>query len=301
MKILKNFFSRGTTIQFMIFSIGALLLLYACMREDPAYFTHKPVISQDVDTDELEYQLVWSEEFNEGRDANGKCALPGDKWMFEVGGHGWGNEEEQYYVDRVLGTDTVAKIKDGVLIISAIKLNTPYEGRKYISARMNTKEYWTYGRFEMRAKLPSGRGTWPAFWMLPRNMQSVRDGEIDIMEYVGAEPGLVHFSAHTGAYTPAVGTGKNARIMVPDCETEFHVYAVEWTEDYIAGFVDEERYFTFMNDHQGIKDTWPFNVPFNLKLNIAVGGSWGGYDGIDDTIFPATYEIDYVRVYQRIP
>ena len=141
-----------TIIQFMIFSI-ATLLLFACMQEDPPYFTHKPTVSQDEEG--LEYQLVWNEEFDEGRDANGRCALPGDKWMFEIGGHGWGNNEEQYYVDRVLGSDTVAKIKDGVLIISAIKLNAPYEGRKYISARMNTKEYWTYGRFEMRAKLPS--------------------------------------------------------------------------------------------------------------------------------------------------
>lgn len=126
----------------------------------------------------------------------------------------------------------------------------------------------------MRAKLPHGRGVWPAFWMLPRNIQSVHDGEIDIMEYVGYDPGVVHFSIHTGAYTPAVGTGKNARRFIPDCETAFHVYAVEWTEDYIAGFIDDDLYFVFENDYQNNPETWPFYMPFNLKINLAVGGDW---------------------------
>ncbi|OQB29688.1 MAG: Beta-glucanase precursor [Bacteroidetes bacterium ADurb.Bin174] len=253
-----------------------------------------------LQSEEPSYQLVWSEEFNEPRDGAGRCALPGDKWLFEIGGHGWGNNEEQYYVDRVLGTDTVAKIQDGSLIISAFRLKKRYLGKRYISARMNTYEYWLYGRFEMRAKLPHGRGVWPAFWMLPRNIQSVHDGEIDIMEYVGYDPGVVHFSIHTGAYTPAVGTGKNARRFIPDCETAFHVYAVEWTEDYIAGFIDDDLYFVFENDYQNNPETWPFYMPFNLKINLAVGGDWGGYEGIDNTIFPARYVIDYVRVYQRV-
>jgi beta-glucanase (GH16 family) len=248
---------------------------------------------------EKEYQLVWNEEFNEPGNLDKSFPLPGDKWYFETGGHGWGNNEAQFYVDRVLGTDTVAKIKDGSLLISAIRLSAPYQGKKYISARMNSKEYWTYGRFEMRAKLPAGRGTWPAFWMLPQSVQSTLDGEIDIMEHVGYDPGEVYFSIHTGAYTHILGTGKQAKKTILDFDVQFHVYAVEWTEDYIHGYIDDERYFTFENDHKGIRETWPFYVPFNLKLNIAIGGDWGGYEDIDDTIFPAVYEIDYVRVYQQ--
>ena len=277
--------------------LAATLAGTSCMPEDPKYFAFMQ--QQNQDSEDLEYQLIWNDEFDEPRKADGTYPLPGDKWLFETGGTGWGNNEDQYYVDRVLGADTVAKIKDGCLVITAYKLNTPYEGKNYISARMNSYQFWTYGRFEMRAKLPAGVGTWPAFWMLPQGAQSTMDGEIDIMEHVGYEAGDVWFSVHTGAYTPALGTGRNAKKVIPDYNTEFHVYAVEWTENFIAGYIDNECYFTFINDHRQDRSTWPFSTPFNLKLNLAIGGDWGGYMGIDDSIFPASFEIDYVRVYQR--
>jgi beta-glucanase (GH16 family) len=240
------------------------------------------------------YALVWSDEFN-----NAPTGLPGSDWWFETGNHGWGNNEPQNYVDRVLETDTVAKIQNGTLTITAYKLSAPYQGSDIISARMNTVKTWTYGYFEMRAKLPGGRGTWPAFWMLPKNFQSwPRDGEIDIMEYVGYRPDVTQASVHTEAYNHVAGTEKTATRSAPGAERKFYVYSLLWTEDEIKAYIDGKEYFSFKNDKTGNKSTWPFNAPFYLKLNLAVGGNWGGAEGIDPNIFPARYEIDYVRVYQ---
>ena len=241
------------------------------------------------------YTLVWQDEFDEPR-SGGKAVLPNSsKWWFETGASGWGNNEIQNYIPGFLGVDTCAKIDNGTLKIIAKKA-----GSQVFSIRMNTHESWTYGYFEARIKLPSGRGTWPAFWMLPKNFVSwPDDGEIDIMEHVGYDPNRVHSSIHCRAYYHSIGTQKGASRVVPTALTNFHVYAVEWTEDYISGFVDGVRYFTFENDKTGNKNTWPFNVPFYLKLNLAWGGNWGGVKGVDESALPATYEIDYVRVYQR--
>lgn len=246
------------------------------------------------------YRLVWNDEFDELPGSTGAYPLPGKEWWFETGNNGWGNNEPQYYVDRVLGKDTVAKIENGSLVITAFKLVTPYQGSDYISARMNTAKSWKYGYFEMRAKVAGGRGVWPAFWMLPKDFRSwPLDGEIDIMEYVGYRPGIVQASVHTDAYNHVAHTEKTAMKPIGNAETEFHIYAVEWTEDKIEGSVDGVVYFTFENDRKGDKRTWPFNVPFYLKLNLAIGGNWGGLQGIDPGIFPVRYEIDYVRVYQK--
>jgi beta-glucanase (GH16 family) len=165
---------------------------------------------------------------------------------------------------------------------------------------MNTAQSWTYGYFEARLILPKGKGTWPAFWMLPKDFKNwPDDGEIDIMEEVGYDPNNVSSSIHCKAYYHSIGTQKTAVKRVPTAQTDFHVYAVEWTADYIYGFVDGVRYFTFVNDKKGNKDTWPFNAPFYLKLNLAWGGDWGGAQGVDESILPAVYEVDYVRVYQK--
>ena len=243
------------------------------------------------------YTLVWQDEFNDPRTADGKVALPGtDKWWFETGASGWGNNEIQNYIPRFLGQDTCAKVYDGTLKIIAKKV-----GSQVLSIRMNSNESWTYGYFEARMKLPSGKGTWPALWMLPENfVRWPDDGEIDIMEHVGYDPNRVHSTVHTRAYNHIQGTQRGASRMVPTAQSDFHIYAVEWTEDYIYGFVDGVRYFVFNNDKTGNKNTWPFNVPFYLKLNLAWGGNWGGAQGIDESALPATYEIDYMRVYQRI-
>jgi hypothetical protein len=245
------------------------------------------------------YSLVWQDEFDQPRTSAGKPALPNSSdWWYETGNggaDGWGNHELQTYVAGYSGQDTCAQIYDGTLKIIAKKV-----GSQVLSIRMNTAKSWTYGYFEARLKLPTGKGTWPAFWMMPKNFKAwPDDGEIDIMEEVGVDPNIVHCSIHCKAYYHSIGTQKTATKTVPTAQSDFHIYAVEWTEDYIYGFIDGVRYFTFQNDKAGDKKTWPFNAPFYLKLNLAWGGDWGGYAGVDESKLPATYEIDYVRVYQK--
>lgn len=243
------------------------------------------------------YTLKWQDEFNDARLTGGKPALPNtNKWWYENLKKGAVNNELQTYVSGVVGTDTVAAIADGTLKISAKKV-----GSEIYSARINSNDSWQYGYFEARLKMPSGKGTWPAFWMMPVDMSLgwPACGEIDIMEYVGYQPNVVHSTVHTKAYNHAIGTQKGKSTSVANAETDFHVYAVEWTADYIKGFVDGVEYFRFGNDKKGDVNTWPFNKPFYVKLNLAWGGDWGGAQGIDENKLPATYEIDYVRVYQK--
>ena len=264
-------------------------------------YSQKFTVSQAAGTIEnyvpAGYNRVWAEEFNADRLSGGKPALPNtEKWRYENLPKGAVNNELQTYVGGFRGTDTVAAIYDGTLKIIARK-----SGADIISARINTIEAWTYGYFEARLRVPGGKGTWPAFWMLPKKepLNWPLDGEIDIMEYVGYQPNVVHCTVHTGAYNHMIGTQKGEQKTITGAETEFHIYAVEWTADYIKGFVDGEEYFRFNNDGAGNKETWPFNVPFYLKLNLAWGGDWGGAQGVDESKLPATYEIDYVRVYQK--
>jgi len=242
------------------------------------------------------YQLVWQDEFNEPRLANGKAALPNtSNWWYETGNNGWGNNELQNYVAAVNGTDTCAMIYDGTLKIIAKKT-----ANQVLSIRMNTSKSWTYGYFEARLKLPAGKGTWPAFWMMPKNFTSwPGDGEIDIMEEVGYRPNYVSATIHCNAYNHSIGTQRTAEKFISTSQTSFHIYGVEWTEDFIKGYIDGVKYFEFVNDGLGNNDTWPFNDPFYLKLNLAWGGNWGGAQGVDESVLPATYEIDYVRVFQK--
>ncbi len=243
------------------------------------------------------YRLVWQEEFNDPRDSNGNAVLPNtEKWWYETGGGGWGNREIQEYIAGVSGTDTCAVVSDGILKIIAKKTAA---GKVY-SIRMNTNDSWTYGYFEARLKLPGGKGTWPAFWMMPKNYRSwPEDGEIDIMEEVGVDPNIVHASIHCKSYYHSINTEKTATVYVPTAESGFNVYALEWTPDFIKGYVNGVCYYEFYNDHTGNYDTWPFDNPFYLKLNLAWGGDWGGYDGVNESALPAVYEIDYVRVFQK--
>lgn len=263
-------------------------------------FTKQYFINQEADKDEdyipSGYSLVWEEEFDANSLNDGKPALPNnDKWFYETAEPGWVNNELQTYIEGFVGTDTVAAIYDGTLKIKAIP-----RGDRVYSARINTIEAWTYGYFEARLRVPGGKGTWPAFWMMPKNYTAwPLDGEIDIMEYVGFDPNVVHSSIHTQSYYHSIGTQKTATKEIENAEIEFHVYAVEWTADYIKGFVDGEEYFRFDNDGTGNKHTWPFDAPFYLKLNLAWGGDWGAAQGLDESALPATYEIDYVRVYQK--
>ena len=236
------------------------------------------------------YDLVWSDEFD-------YTGLPNSSiWSYDVGGGGWGNNELQYYTDA--RTEN-ARVENGNLIIEARK--EAYGGSAYTSARLITKSKgdWLYGKIDVRAKLPGGTGTWPAIWMLPTDWAYggwPASGEIDIMEYVGYDPGVVHGTVHTAAYNHTLGTQKGASISVTDAETAFHVYSLIWTPENIKIYVDDTKYFTFFA--QGDYTTWPFDKRFHLLLNIAVGGNWGGAQGVDETIFPVRMEVDYVRVYQ---
>ena len=238
-------------------------------------------------------KLVWSDEFN----YNG---LPDSlKWSYDIQGNasGWGNNEKQYYTKGRLKN---AEVKDGFLNINAIKED--YKDFKYTSARLITKSKgdWLYGRIEVKAKLPEGRGMWPAIWMLPTDWKYggwPASGEIDIMENVGYDPYVIVASAHTATYNHVIGTQKNNKMTLADCYTNFHVYALEWEANEYRVYIDDKLCFTFKNEGTGFK-VWPFDQRFHLLLNVAVGGNWGGQKGIDETIFPRSMVVDYVRVYQ---
>jgi hypothetical protein len=237
------------------------------------------------------YTLVWNDEFN-----NPALTMPDEtNWWYETGNGGWGNNEIQNYVAGKKGSNVVAEVSNGTLKIKCMKV-----GSEIISARMNTNESWTYGYMEARLKLPKGKGTWPAFWMMPKNYVSwPGSGEIDIMEEVGYNPNYTSSSIHCDAYNHTLGTQKTAEVLTAGAQDEFHVYALEWTADYIKTYVDGKQLLYFANDKQGKNATWPFSNPFYIKLNLAWGGDWGGAQGVDESCLPATYEIDYVRVFQK--
>jgi beta-glucanase (GH16 family) len=238
------------------------------------------------------YRLVWSDEFA----ADG---LPDpDKWHFDTARNraGWHNHELQYYgapeQHNAVG-------QDGRLVITARKESPrdapDWGGQHYTSARLHTrgKGEWTYGFFEVRAKLPCGRGTWPAIWMLGTGGRWPEDGELDILEQMGRDPQRVMSTVHTAA-----GHGSNvvnAAQRVPDACTAFHRYQMLWTPEAISFSVDgfQHLYYPRLN---GAPGAWPFDQPQYLVLNLAIGGDLGG--AVDDAIFPARMEVDYVRVYQ---
>ncbi len=231
---------------------------------------------------------VWSDEFTyEG-------APDPEKWGYDTGGDGWGNQELQYYTD----SRDNSLVKDGILTIKAIKTNG-----NWTSARLVTKGKgdWLTGRIEVSAKLPSGRGTWPAIWMLPTNQVYgtwPKSGEIDIMEHVGYDMGTIHGTIHTEAYNHSIGTQLGGSVDVENAASQFHVYAIDWTEEEIIWYVDGAEYFRVENPDKTYKE-WPFDQKFHLILNIAIGGTWGGAEGIDPELDEATMEIDYVRVFQK--
>lgn len=240
------------------------------------------------------YRLVWRDEFNDPSFNMPDAA----EWWYETAEPGWVNNELQTYVAGRTGDIVTAEVSDGSLKIRAIK-----SGSRVYSARVNTRKNWTYGYFEARLKLPKGKGTWPAFWMMPSVWSGWPDGgEIDIMEHVGCVPTEVSSSIHCKSYYHAIGTQKTAARKVAGVMDEFHTYALEWTPEYIKTYVDGKQLFYYNPDDYSegrTANTWPFNKPFELKLNLAWGGDWGGMYGVDESCLPATYEIDYVRVFQK--
>ena len=242
---------------------------------------------------EIPRKLVWADEFD-------KDGLPdAKKWGYDVGGNGWGNNELQFYTKERAEN---ARIEGGNLIIEARKES--YQGRNYTSARLLTAstQTWTYGRMEVRAKLPAGLGTWPAIWMLGSNISSAGwplCGEIDIMEHVGYDEGIIHGTLHSDAYNHVKGTQKEGKTPLKTATSAFHLYAIDWTNNQVDFYVDEVKYYSVSaRDVGGTQQQWPFTQPFFMILNLAVGGNWGGLKGVDETIWPRRMEIDYVRVYQ---
>jgi len=232
-------------------------------------------------------ELIWQEEFN-------GTTLNEDVWNYELGDGcpqlcGWGNNERQKY------TTTNHTVQNGYLHIRA-KL----EDGLYTSTRITTKDKFEfrYGRIEARAKLPVGKGLWPAFWMLGANISEVgwpASGEIDILEYVGKEPGKVFSTLHTPAsHGMSVNTKKQ---QIEDIEVGFHVFAANWTPDKIEFFVDNDLIYTF-SPKTKTKEVWPFDQPFYMILNMAIGGAFGGPE-VNDSIFPQDFIIDHIKVYKN--
>jgi beta-glucanase (GH16 family) len=238
-----------------------------------------------------DWTLVWHDEFETD-------GLPDkEKWNYDTGSHGWGNGELQNYL---MDDPRTAVVKKGRLHITALR-----EGkRRWSSARLVTRKKadWLYGRFEVRAKLPTGIGTWPAIWMLPvkdKYGDWPKSGEIDIMEHVGFDPDIVHTSLHTYSYNHRKGTQITRAELLEGATKDYHTYICEWEPEQIRFLIDDNEFLVFANEHNTFAE-WPFDTPFYLILNVAIGGGWGGHMGIDKEMKKAVMEIDYVRVYQKL-
>ncbi|MDA3891645.1 MAG: family 16 glycosylhydrolase [Salinivirgaceae bacterium] len=231
-----------------------------------------------------QWNLIWSDEFD-------YSGLPDtEKWIFEHGPN-WYNGELQYYTNE--RTEN-CRVENGNLIIEAI--HEDYEDKNYTSARLNSVVGWKYGRYEIRAKLTQGNKLWPAIWMFPESEiygTWPKSGEIDIMEYWSWDPNAIYGTIHTEAYNHPNGTEKQGRVEIADLSNEYHVFTVEWYEDQIRWFVDDNIFYTIYNE--GTTQTYPFDHPFHFILNIAVES---GAPGEEDSWIKPTMEIDYVRVYE---
>lgn len=238
------------------------------------------------------WEIVWHDEFEEP-------ALNLEKWTFDIGGNGWGNQELQAYTDRPENV----RVEDGMLVIEARHEEELIRGREYSSARLKTQglHAWQYGRIEARLKLPYGQGIWPAFWMLGDNLYQKgwpAAGEIDIMEFIGREPDHIYATVHAPGYSGGDGAGSSITVPADSLRNDFHVYAIEWEENEIRWYFDDRQYFKLTP--ADVPDEWIFDHPFFIILNLAVGGRWPGYPD-DTTVFPQFLYVDYVRVYEKSP
>lgn len=248
----------------------------------------------NIQNEPTEYKLVWEDDFN-------YHGLPDtSKWAYDTEGNeaGWGNKEAQFYTDS---DSNNAWVKDGILKITAH--TDSIHGKPFTSARLISKATWKYGKIEVNARLPEANGTWSAIWMMPGGW-SFNDGnwpdigEIDIMEHVGHDEGIIHASAHSKDYQWWKGTQKTATIYLPDAIEKFHSYVLEWEPEFLKAYVDDSLYFEYHNEGLG-ESKWPYDKPFYLIMNLAVGGEWGQVNGIETEKFPQTMEVDYVKIYQN--
>jgi licheninase len=236
----------------------------------------------------------WSDEFD-------GLAIDARKWRYDTSRNkaGWFNHEKQYYAAaRAENT----RIVGGALVIEARKEKlsaTPdWGGQEYSSGKLISRQLLGYGFYEIRAKLPCARGTWPAIWLLPGSGKWPDEGEIDIMEMVGWQPNVVHATLHSALFNHVRGTQRGAEKPVPTSCTEFHRYQLDWRPDAITIGIDGRGYMRVANDQPGGRGAWPFDRPYQMILNLAIGGDWGGAKGIDDAALPQRMTIDYVRYWR---
>ena len=231
-------------------------------------------------------KLVWQDEFD------GSGAVDSTKWGFEKGFVR--NHEEQEYVSELAN----AKVVDGNLVITAER-----GSGKTRSAALESNQFWRYGYFEFRAQIPTGKGTWPAIWFLGQGIRKQgadkigwpKCGEIDLMENVGFNPNDVHFTIHTAQPSGERHASKGTHITLDKPWADYHVYGLDWTAKKLDLYFDGKKAFTYAND--GV-NPWPFDKPEFILINLAIGGDWGGQHGVDPSIFPSVFKVDYVRVYQ---
>ena len=226
-------------------------------------------------------KIIWSDEF--GGDLS--------NWNQETGGHGWGNQELQYYTDN----NRNAKTENGFLKIIAKR--EQFDRNQYTSARLISKRAFKYGVFEARLKVPRGSGAWPAFWFLAANRPLVwpLDGEMDVMEHWGCNPGFVAANIHTKIYNHMIGTNKGNSIYIQNIFDDFHTYRLDWNANRLIFYVDNRQIFRYDNNENSY-EAWPFNNQFNIILNLAVDSKCA--QGVDNNFFPAEYVVDYVRQYE---
>ncbi|MEC3916705.1 glycoside hydrolase family 16 protein [Nocardia sp. CDC160] len=275
------------------FAAATTILLAGC----------SPHESRDTATDvALHWRQTWSDEFDGPAGGRPDPA----KWVYDRGGEPqWGNEEWQYYTDR---PENVSTDGQGHLVITARRERLPgmsgcaFGPCDVTSGRITTLDRFdqAYGRFEARMKVPAGKGFWPAFWLMGANLERrpwPGNGEIDVMETVGDDPGTVHGSAHgPGFEDPGYTEDYEWDGRLSD---DFHLYAVEWTPDRIGWFLDDHRYFSIDKKTLKAGEKWVFDHPFYALLNLAVGGTWPGPPD-ETTVFPAALVVDYVRVYEQV-
>lgn len=274
-----------------VITLLSVASFFCCSNEEDSSIT----VSDQKPTDKgwsFEKTPVWADEF----DYSGKPDPA--RWGYDIGGSGWGNHELEHYTND----EKNASASNGQLVITAIREKR--EQNEYTSARLTTKNKgdFLYGRFEIKAQLPMGKGTWPAIWMLPTDNAYggwPKSGEIDIMEHVGYDQDKVHITVHTQAFNHTIGTQVGKNRIVENASTAFHIYRLDWTPYAVRGYIDDQQLFEFVNSGKST-DEWPFDKRFHLLLNVAVGGDWGGSQGVDSSIWPQSMSVDYVRVYKMI-
>lgn len=239
-------------------------------------------------------------------DEFGGKAIDRTKWRFDTSRNfaGWYNNEKQYYADARLNN---ARVENGALVLEARrqklsrKRYLDWGGQAYTSAKLVSRKPFGYGFYEIRAKLPCGRGIWPAIWMLAPDGKWPENGEIDIMEMVGWDANVIHATLHSGAFNHAKGTQRGAQKRVPTSCTGFHRYQLDWRPNSITIGIDGRAHMRVANDQPGGGAAWPFTRPYDLILNVAVGGDWGGQKGMDDAAFPQAMTVDYVHYWTPTP